>query len=151
MCIIYIPILYKFCVNKRFTRAEIKMWLGSNVIIFCTISALLHKPHNVILNAACLMTCDFINKLCDSLIGDPKRRTIFKILSHLWIGKMFFFYQGNSNSLSSIDVNAGFIGLETFNILTVGLLLTINTYSGIILSFLVLIFNLFEVKINVDR
>lgn len=92
------------------------------------------------------MTCGFVNQLCDSVIDDPKRRTIFKILGHLWIGKMFFFYQGNSNNLASIDVNAGFVGLDTFNILIVGFFLTINTYSGVILSFLVLIYNLFEIQ-----
>lgn len=52
--------------------------------------------------------------------------------------------QGNSNNLSTIDLNAGYIGLDHFNFLIVGLFVTINTYNGVILSFLVLIYNLYD-------
>jgi len=39
------------------------------------------------------------------------------------------FAQGNSNSIASIDVNAGYIGLSSYNEVLVGLLIFCNTFS----------------------
>lgn len=52
--------------------------------------------------------------------------------------------QGNSNSLATIDLNAGYIGLDTYHPILVGLLLTLNTFSGPILSFLMALCHLYE-------
>ena len=43
---------------------------------------------------------------------------------------MLLFRQGNSNSLASIDLAAGYKGMESYNLLLVGLLTVINTYAG---------------------
>lgn len=52
--------------------------------------------------------------------------------------------QGNSNGLATIDLNAGYIGLDHYNIFTVGLFLTINTFSGQLISLFMLINNLID-------
>lgn len=68
---------------------------------------------------------------------------IIQCVLHFWLGKQFFFYQGNSNSLASIDLNAGYIGISNFNFVIVGTLLTINTFSGPILSFITFVYGTF--------
>lgn len=46
--------------------------------------------------------------------------------------------QGNSNSLATIDLAAGYKGLEDYSLPLVGLLTLINTYAGPIYWFLCL-------------
>ena len=46
--------------------------------------------------------------------------------------------QGNSNSLSSIDVATGYIGAEQQNIYMAGLLVFLHTYSFPVLAMLLL-------------
>lgn len=58
------------------------------------------------------------------------------------IQQFFFVFQGNSNSLATIDLNAGYVGLQHFSFVTVGLFLTLNTFNGQILSFIMLVINL---------
>ena len=36
------------------------------------------------------------------------------ILSSLWMGHAMYFFLGNSNSLASVDISAGYVGLEDF-------------------------------------
>lgn len=50
--------------------------------------------------------------------------------------------QGNSNSLASIDLNAGYVGLKSFNMPIVGFFLTLNTFSGPLLALLVMLYHL---------
>ena len=111
--------------------------LGGSIVIFSLVSTLLHKPHNVILNAALINSSQFTSHSIDKISHSHK--THLKIIAHLWLGEMFYFFQGNSNSLASIDLNAGYVGLNNFNYLIVGIFLTINTYNGPILSFLLLL------------
>lgn len=61
---------------------------------------------------------------------------------------VFFFWQGNSNSLASVDLNAGYVGSSGFNFYLVAVLLTINTYSSAILSLLILLYNSFDQSKN---
>ena len=44
-----------------------------------------------------------------------------------------FAVQGNSNSIASVDVSAGYIGLEDYQPVLIGLLMALHTYSGPIL------------------
>lgn len=52
--------------------------------------------------------------------------------------------QGNSNSLATIDLNAGYIGLDSYHPVLVGAFLTLNTFSGPILTFLLALCHLYE-------
>ncbi|XP_059613175.1 GPI ethanolamine phosphate transferase 2 [Phlebotomus argentipes] len=137
----YLPIIYRRWILKKYLPQDGKLWTGASITIFSLISCLLHKPHNAILTVACILTCQVVNKSINSILsGTPKIFMI--ILSHLWIGKMFFFYQGNSNSLASIDLNAGYIGLKSFNMIIVGVFLTINTFGGPLLAVLLMLHHL---------
>ena len=55
------------------------------------------------------------------------------VLSSLWMGHAMYFSLGNSNSLASIDVSAGYVGLEDYAPGVVGPLMYVATYCGPIL------------------
>ncbi|XP_068083522.1 GPI ethanolamine phosphate transferase 2 [Anabrus simplex] len=109
-------------------RLMFKANVGSIVSCWLLLCALLHRPHNVVLLAAQVWTSRLLH-------GDITYLTI----AHVWLGMVFYFYQGNSNSLASIDVASGYVGHEGYNPVTVGLLLLVNTYSAPVLSYLLLL------------
>ena len=55
-------------------------------------------------------------------------------LAYIWLGRVSFFYLGNSNSLSSIDVGAGYAGMDQFSPVLVSAMLALHTYSGPVLG-----------------
>jgi ethanolamine phosphate transferase 2 subunit G len=91
---------------------------------------------------ACAVTCWFLNQACNRLIKSKTERTIAKIFLHVWAGKLFYFYQGNSNSLSTVDVNAGFVGQMQVHLPIVFIFSTINTFNGQLMSLFLLVIHL---------
>lgn len=84
--------LYKLYKNKL-TKSDTKKCIGTNIVTFALISAMLHKPHNIILNFGLLLTCSRLNDVCDRLFSDERIKLLIKTVGHFWVGKMFFFYQ----------------------------------------------------------
>lgn len=113
-------------------------------VFFSLVSSLLHQPQNVIMSFACAFTCWFLNEACNRLIKNSTERTIAKIFLHVWAGKLFYFYQGNSNSLSTIDVNAGFVGQMHVHLPIIFVFSTINTFNGQLTSMFLLVLHLNE-------
>lgn len=52
-------------------------------------------------------------------------------------------FQGNSNSLATIDLNPGYIGQNSYNPIFVIIFVTLNTYSAQINAFLYLMMHMF--------
>ena len=52
------------------------------------------------------------------------------ILSSVWMGHALFFALGNSNSLASVDISTGYVGLEDFVPSIMGPLTYVATYCG---------------------
>ncbi|XP_051156691.1 GPI ethanolamine phosphate transferase 2 [Leptopilina boulardi] len=105
------------------------------VHVWVMISALLHRPHNVILlpmQLLCTSIIQMITKLC--------KLEKLRILLYIWLGNVFYFYQGNSNSFATIDVAAGYVGLESYSLSIATLFITINTFSAPILAYLLLLY-----------
>lgn len=92
MCINYLPIIYKKVKHNTYSKSDIKQFLNMNVIIFTLISSLLHKPHNIILNAGCILTCNLMSAAIDRQ-KDTGYNTFIKTIVHIWLGKVFYFYQ----------------------------------------------------------
>ena len=46
--------------------------------------------------------------------------------------------QGNSNSVTTVDVSAGYIGLSDYQPIIIGILMCLNTYAGLIFWMLAL-------------
>jgi ethanolamine phosphate transferase 2 subunit G len=91
-----------------------------------------------------MFTCWFLNQACNRMIKNSTERTIAKIFMHVWAGKLFYFYQGNSNSLSTIDVNAGFVGQMHVHLPIIFIFSTINTFNGQLMSLFLLVLHLNE-------
>lgn len=88
----YIPVIYKWYKNSA-TRKDCRTCLGCNVVVFALISAMLHKPYNIILTVCLILTCRRVNDALDSLFMAGRQRNIVKAAAHFFIAKMFFFYQ----------------------------------------------------------
>ncbi|XP_063905727.1 GPI ethanolamine phosphate transferase 2 [Zophobas morio] len=96
-----------------------------------TISLLL-KPYNVVLIPACA----FASVLFQQTL--PKQPTI---LAHMALGNLLFFAQGHDNSLSSVDISSGYVGLTHYNPFFVFPQVLSHTYALPILSHLLLFVN----------
>lgn len=101
------------------------------------IVALLMRPHNVIMVPSIYITCVLTSECLDHKLLDSKsgRKTevadiISRTLVHMWIGILFFFYQGNSNSLSSVDLGSGYVGLREYCPVRVALRMGLHAYAG---------------------
>ncbi|XP_014222688.1 GPI ethanolamine phosphate transferase 2 [Trichogramma pretiosum] len=108
----------------------------SIIKIWIIVSCILHRPYNVILLPAQVLVSIIIH-------GVTKNQATLnvKMYFYLWSSNAFYFYQGNSNSLATIDVAAGYVGLKSYNPILIGLFLIINTYSAIVLGFLLYIYD----------
>ncbi|XP_026284585.1 GPI ethanolamine phosphate transferase 2 isoform X1 [Frankliniella occidentalis] len=100
------------------------------ISVWTLASALLFRPCNVILIPYFTLSSLFISSVM--------KKTVDCCLALLWLGNVAFFYQGNSNSLSTINVAAGYIGADYQNIFGAGLLIFIHTYCFPVLSTLLL-------------
>lgn len=52
---------------------------------------------------------------------------------YFWLGQVAYFTQGNSNSLSTVDIAAGYIGMQGHDSTVALLLMSIVTYCGPVL------------------
>ncbi|KAL0869706.1 hypothetical protein ABMA27_005946 [Loxostege sticticalis] len=98
---------------------------------------LLMRPHNVIMVPSIYLTCVLTSKCLDHKLLDAKsgRNTetvdvVSQTLAHLWIGYVFFFYQGNSNSLASVDLGSGYVGLREYCPIRVAARMGLHAYAG---------------------
>ncbi|XP_077777678.1 GPI ethanolamine phosphate transferase 2, catalytic subunit isoform X1 [Podarcis muralis] len=91
------------------------------------LAALLLRPHNLPVLVFCLLIQAMMTKyVWKPLEFDAAQVTIM----HYWFGQAFFFFQGNSNSIASVDVSAGFVGLDNYVEIPAIFLTGFATYSG---------------------
>ncbi|KAF7996903.1 hypothetical protein HCN44_002549 [Aphidius gifuensis] len=131
-----ISLLLIYRINKTLNLQNNNKLFRQIIFIFIEvlimISALLHRPHNVIILPVQIVTSIVIHKY---ITNDTN--CIF--ISYL-IGNVYYFYQGNSNSLATIDVAAGYVGLTSYNPIIATIYLSINTFSSRIIEYLILIY-----------
>ncbi|KAL3286684.1 hypothetical protein HHI36_001181 [Cryptolaemus montrouzieri] len=116
---VYLLIATSLIINKHF----INFW----ILLVCLVS----KSHNLCLISMAIYTSRRIIEEYDT--------STVTIVAHLILGKSLFFMQGNGNSLSNVDVSVGYIGLNSFQPILVGIQLLVNIYSLTILMHLLLI------------
>ncbi|KAI7801231.1 putative GPI ethanolamine phosphate transferase 2 [Triplophysa rosa] len=89
--------------------------------------ALLFRAHNLPTLACCLLVqtvmAQFIWK---RLHYDAAQTTIM----HYWFGQAFFYFQGNSNNIGTVDISVGFVGLESYVEAPAVILTALSTYAG---------------------
>nr|XP_033772681.1 GPI ethanolamine phosphate transferase 2 isoform X2 [Geotrypetes seraphini] len=89
--------------------------------------ALLFRPHNLPVLVFCLLIQNIMMTFIWNILKyDATQITIM----HYWFGQAFFYFQGNSNNIATVDISAGFVGLDDFVEIPAILLTTIATYAG---------------------
>lgn len=89
----FLPFVYRLAILRSVNSIELGRFMGSSVTVFSVVSILLHKPQNVILVPVCVLTCRWVKDKILAGWSGIAERTVMIIVTHLWIGKMFFFYQ----------------------------------------------------------
>lgn len=91
------------------------------------LAALLFRPHNLPVLVFCLLVQNVMTQFVwTSLDYDAAQITIM----HYWFGQAFFYFQGNSNNIATVDISAGFVGLESYVEIPAVLLTAFATYAG---------------------
>ncbi|KAJ8355077.1 hypothetical protein AAFF_G00101500 [Aldrovandia affinis] len=94
------------------------------MVLLC---ALLFRPHNLpVLACSLLIQTAMAQLIWKELQYDAAQTTIM----HYWFGQAFFYFQGNSNNIATIDISAGFVGLESYVEIPAVLLTAFSTYAG---------------------
>ncbi|XP_067409509.1 GPI ethanolamine phosphate transferase 2 isoform X2 [Emydura macquarii macquarii] len=91
------------------------------------LAALLFRPHNLPVLVFCLL----IQMMMTRYIWKPLKLDAAQItIMHYWFGQAFFYFQGNSNSIASVDISAGFVGLDSYVEIAAIFLTGFATYAG---------------------
>ncbi|KAK2890811.1 hypothetical protein Q8A67_013454 [Cirrhinus molitorella] len=89
--------------------------------------ALLFRAHNLPTLACCLLIQTIMAQfIWKKLHYDAAQTTIM----HYWFGQAFFFFQGNSNNIGTVDISVGFVGLESYVEAPAIFLTALSTYAG---------------------
>ncbi|XP_072112402.1 GPI ethanolamine phosphate transferase 2 isoform X1 [Mobula birostris] len=91
------------------------------------LAALLLRPHNLPVLLFILIVQMILTRFIWRTLGyDAAQITII----YYWFGQASFYFQGNSNSIATVDISAGFVGFEDYVELPAILLTTFATYIG---------------------
>lgn len=142
--LINIYIFKCFYVNNVFLGRLIWAIIALNAVLnFCNresfinswllVTSLLLREYNVILLPACI----FLSKL----ICKTQENVFAKALLHFWLGNAFYFCQGHINSLASVNVSVGYIGLQDYVPAIVFSQVLCHTYALPVLTHLLLLKN----------
>ncbi|XP_028315942.1 GPI ethanolamine phosphate transferase 2 isoform X2 [Gouania willdenowi] len=89
--------------------------------------SLLFRSHNLpVLCCSLLIQTLMAQFIWKKLHYDAAQTTIM----HYWFGQAFFYYQGNSNNIATIDISVGFVGLESYVEAPAIFLTALSTYAG---------------------
>ncbi|XP_066240718.1 GPI ethanolamine phosphate transferase 2 isoform X1 [Saccopteryx leptura] len=94
------------------------------------LAALLFRAHNLPVLVCSLL----IQTVLTRFIWRPLRHDAAEVtVMHYWFGQAFFYFQGNSNNIATVDISAGFVGLNTYMQIPAMFLTAFATYAGPVL------------------
>uniref|UniRef100_A0AAQ5Z9R7 GPI ethanolamine phosphate transferase 2 C-terminal domain-containing protein n=1 Tax=Amphiprion ocellaris TaxID=80972 RepID=A0AAQ5Z9R7_AMPOC len=89
--------------------------------------SLLFRAHNLPVLCCCLLIQTLMAQfIWKKLHYDAAQTTIM----HYWFGQAFFYFQGNSNNIATVDISVGFVGLESYVEAPAIFLTALSTYAG---------------------
>lgn len=97
------------------------LYFDDLIVGWLLICSLLLKPYNIVLIPYCVAVCTFFNKTIKNMY--------VSYLSFISLGNALYFAQGHSNSLASVDVSVGYIGLSDYSPFFVILQVLFHTYA----------------------
>ncbi|XP_027827168.2 GPI ethanolamine phosphate transferase 2 isoform X4 [Ovis aries] len=111
-----------------FTARTVGLWeIHSGLVL---LAALLLRPHNL----PVLVLSLAVQTVMTQFIWRPLRHGAAAVtVMHYWFGQAFFYFQGNSNSIATVDISAGFVGLDAYMEIPAMFLTAFATYSGPVL------------------
>ncbi|XP_070228939.1 GPI ethanolamine phosphate transferase 2 isoform X4 [Bos mutus] len=111
-----------------FTARTVGLWeIHSGLVLLAT---LLLRPHNL----PVLVLSLAIQTIMAQFVWRPLRHDVAEVtVMHYWFGQAFFYFQGNSNSIATVDISAGFVGLDAYMEIPAIFLTAFATYSGPVL------------------
>uniref|UniRef100_A0A667G386 Phosphatidylinositol glycan anchor biosynthesis class G (EMM blood group) n=1 Tax=Lynx canadensis TaxID=61383 RepID=A0A667G386_LYNCA len=111
-----------------FTIKTVGLWeIYSGLVL---LAALLFRPHNLPVLVFSLL----IQTIMTKFIWKPLRHDAAEItVMHYWFGQAFFYFQGNSNNIATVDISAGFVGLDTYVEVPAVFLTAFATFAGPVL------------------
>jgi len=120
--VIYTAIKRKVC---RVNTSSQNMFEG---LQYCwlVLWLLLLRPHNLPLAVLTMLQQYCMSRVCTRLCLPTALTTAI----YICMGNSTYFLQGNSNSLSSIDISAGYVGVGSYQPVLIGMLMAVNTYAG---------------------
>jgi ethanolaminephosphotransferase len=92
---------------------------------FVLMSALLMRVELIPLLGLNVLT----EKLIHQIFPAKDKSPLLIVITYLTAGTSAFYAQGNSNSISTIDISSGYIGLESYHLPLVSLLVVLSTYA----------------------
>ncbi|XP_014644284.1 PREDICTED: GPI ethanolamine phosphate transferase 2 isoform X3 [Ceratotherium simum simum] len=107
-----------------FTVKTVGLWeIYSGLVL---LAALLSRPHNLPVLVLSLL----IQTLMAKFVWKPLRHDAAEItVMHYWFGQAFFYFQGNSNNIATVDISAGFVGLDAYVEIPAMFLTAFATYA----------------------
>ncbi|XP_028359579.1 GPI ethanolamine phosphate transferase 2 isoform X2 [Phyllostomus discolor] len=94
------------------------------------LAALLVRPHNL----PVLLCSLLVQAVMTRFVWRPLRHSAAEVTAmHYWFGQAFFYFQGNSNNIATVDISAGFVGLNTYMEVPAMFLTAFSTYAGPVL------------------
>lgn len=95
----------------------------SLVVFTILLSVLLFKPYNIpLISSLCISSYVISNVLF-------RDNNFACIVLHLWLGRVYYFLQGSTNSIATIDITVGYIGQTEYNSYIAGVLIYFNMYA----------------------
>ncbi|XP_041050204.1 GPI ethanolamine phosphate transferase 2 isoform X2 [Carcharodon carcharias] len=101
------------------------LWEMYNGLVL--LAALLLRPHNLPVLLFILMVQMILTRFIWRILDyDAAQITII----YYWFAQVSFYFQGNSNSIATVDISAGFVGFENYVELPAVFLTLFSTYIG---------------------
>lgn len=91
----FLPKLYRTVMGKPEPKSS--QMLVNVICVTSLLSALIHKPHNVILVASVVSSSRYLVERIDHIAESKTENLLLKIVTHVWMGKLFYFYQVTYN------------------------------------------------------
>ena len=105
--------------------------------------SLLTKVEHLPLLAAQLVLEASLNQIClNESKRDGRTSFAFRTIIHVYMAMCSFANLGNTNSLSTLDVSAGFVGLNEYNLAIVSLQMICSIYSTVVFWLIMLVHRL---------
>lgn len=110
--------------------------LRYSVTALSLLCLLLQRADNIGLLALVMLQNYIMSSVLCKLTGTGLISSGAAALAVNWLAFAHFFYQGNSNSLATIDISAGFVGVTSYRPFVHGALIATQTFGGTFLTYL---------------